>query len=108
MNSSNNIYPSLDEAKTPADMRIVIERASLYNGLIRSALMVADINNMSPEDRYTFLAYHALQQLQSSCRQALEFASTMPPPRILVCKCSIGSLDPAQLAGQPDLKEVPQ
>jgi hypothetical protein len=94
--------PDLDEATEPVGMRAAIERYARHSALVRNVLTVGDINNLTPEDRYSMLAYYALQQLAKLQRNQIEFLANMPPAPILVCKCSIGTLDPALLPAESE------
>jgi len=83
MNKSK-LFPSLDGATTPADMRAAIERHARNCPVVHHALLVADINQMTPEDRYSMLAYHALQALAETQRALVEMAARMPPVAMVV------------------------
>lgn len=67
-------------ADTPAGMRRAIFEAATHSSLIRNALYAADLRGMSAEDRYTFLAYYALRQLQDTSDELLKVLRTMPAP----------------------------
>ena len=54
------------KADTPADMRAEIARLRRENVLVHNAMTKADIAGFSGEDRYTFMAYHALVALVST------------------------------------------
>ena len=51
------------KADTPADMRAEIARLRRENAIVHNAMTAADVAGFSGEDRYTFLAYHALVAL---------------------------------------------
>lgn len=54
------------KADTPADMRAEIARLRRESALVNNAMAAADVTGFSGEDRYTFLAYHALVALAST------------------------------------------
>lgn len=100
---ANSFSPDIDNASDPAGMRAAIDRYARHSALVQNVLTLSDINNMKLEDRYSILAYYALQQLSILQRQQLEFLASRAPAPILVCKCSIGSLDPALRIGETEL-----
>ena len=51
------------EADTPEKMRAEISRLRRENAIVHNAMTAADVAGFSGEDRYTFLAYHALVAL---------------------------------------------
>jgi hypothetical protein len=56
-------------AVTPEQMRTAIDEMRRDDVIVNAAMKAADIEQMTPEDRYTMLAYHALTALAQS-RQA--------------------------------------
>lgn len=51
------------EADTPEKMRAEIARLRRENAIVNNAMTAADVAGFYGEDRYTFLAYHALVAL---------------------------------------------
>lgn len=66
------------------EMRKAIHEARRDSSIIRQAMMVADYNGLSAEDRYTLLAYEALVALETYWKMALNASALNPMPPILV------------------------
>ena len=65
------------------EMRKLIFEASRHSALIHRALMVADIQGMNAEDKYTTLAYHSLVALEAQYKLAKRLVGCIPTPSIL-------------------------
>jgi hypothetical protein len=61
-------------------MRRAIDEAKHESALVGQAMISADYNGMSGEDRYTMLAYHALVALETYWKQALKSSMLNPNP----------------------------
>ena len=73
----------LKPEKQPAnldEMRKAIFEASRNSAMIRNALMSADYQGLSGDDRYVQLAYYALRDLQDTHVRLLEFVALSPMP----------------------------
>lgn len=72
------------EAFTPEEMRAEIFRLRHYDPLVRAVMQGADYRGASAEDRYTTLAYAALQERAKLKRYAMECAMAVAhPPHII-------------------------
>lgn len=72
------------EALTPSDMRTEIERLRRENAVVHKVMTVADQEDYSDVDRYTFLAYHALVALASTQKAYHEQLLLKQPNRLVV------------------------
>ena len=72
------------EATTPEEMRAEIFRLRREAPLVRSVMDMADFNGLSAEDRYTALAYYALQESANARRLVLEQLQMTTPAHFLV------------------------
>ena len=68
------------DATSPTDMRAEIYRLRRENPLVRAVMDMADYNGLSAEDRYTFLAYHALKESAKARQLLLEQLQVTPRP----------------------------
>lgn len=71
-------------AETVDAMRRAIHEGSYESHLIRNALQVAAAQGMSGEDRYVYLAYHALVALETYFQRELRRAHLYPDPLMVV------------------------
>lgn len=71
-------------AETVDAMRQAIYEAGQESHLIRNAWQVADAQGMSGEDRYVYLAYHALVALEIYYQRELKRASLGAEPLMVV------------------------
>jgi hypothetical protein len=71
-------------AETLDAMRRAIFLASQNSALISQARRVADMQGMNAEDRFTFLAYHALVALEEYFQRTLRMNSLYPTPPLVI------------------------
>jgi hypothetical protein len=72
------------EAITAQQKREAIEAMRRDSSLVHHCMTFADRDNLSPEDRYTLLAYHALAALAASQKALLEAGERRPLAEFLV------------------------
>ncbi|MDO9252553.1 MAG: hypothetical protein Q7U48_13520 [Hydrogenophaga sp.] len=60
------------KADTPSEMRAEMARLRRQDAIVHNAMTAADVAGLSGEDRYTFLAYHALVALSNTRESYLE------------------------------------
>lgn len=78
-----NPFEKDKEAHTPEQMRAEIARLRRENVIVYRVMDMADIAGFDGEDRYTFLAYHALVGLEN-CKEAhLAYAMRNPEPAVI-------------------------
>lgn len=63
---------------TPAEMRAEIHRLSYTGNLVRQIIDTANMQGLSSEDKYTLLAYHALQEMRRAQEAVLTQLYAMP------------------------------
>lgn len=85
------------EAITAELQRKAIEAMRRDSSLVHQCMTVADMERMSPEDRYTFLAYHALATLAASEKARIAAAESRPSVTLLADAVS------AELNGAPSI-----
>lgn len=87
MNFDNQIHIGIVNAPayppSVADMQTIIEGAANESHLIQQCLLYAEHGNMTPEDKYAFLAYHALVQLETSFQRCQELVRLLPLPPLV-------------------------
>lgn len=72
------------EAVTPSEMRAEIARLRRSNHIVRKTMDAADYTGLSAEDRYTMLAYHALDALMRTEKVLDDYVLTTPGPHFLL------------------------
>ena len=72
------------EVETPDGMRRAIFKASRDSALIRHVEDMARIRGLSGEDKYVYLAYYALVQLERMNEMNLKFLNSHPYPGVLL------------------------
>lgn len=85
--------PKLGGYMAPLDfnkMRQEILRGQRDSALIRSCMNLADIEGLSGEDRYTYLAYHALIGFERQWQQLRQFYALTPIPPIIMKESDLG------------------
>jgi len=76
-------------AVTPEEMRAEIFRLERYEPLVRNVMEMANYKGLSSEDRYTILAYLALQQRHEYQKRCFEFSKFTPHPIFIpIANCS--------------------
>lgn len=75
-----NPFEKVKEAHTPEQMRAEIARLRRENVIVYRVMDMADIAGFDGEDRYTFLAYHALVELEKWKEALMEYAARNPLP----------------------------
>lgn len=65
------------------EMRKAITVASQHSSIVRNAMMSADYQGLSGEDRYAMLAYYALRQLESTHRHLMAYVNITPGPIVI-------------------------
>lgn len=68
------------EATTFEDMRAEIARLRREDIIVRQVMDIADYRGMSSEDRYTALAYYALQANARAQKLLMEYVVMAPTP----------------------------
>ncbi len=68
-------------AQTCDEMRKAIFEGMRESSIIHNAMMAADYNGMSGENRYTLLAYHALIALETHFQAHLRLTNLLPTVR---------------------------
>lgn len=94
----NEIHVGLQEPKLggyfqPLDfnrMRKEIIEGQRDSALIRSCMTLADIEGLSGEDRYTYLAWHALIGFERQWQQLRQFWALHPMPPIVMKAADVG------------------
>ena len=66
------------EAFTPSEMRAELARLRRNNAIVRRVMDSADYTGLSSEDRYTMLAYYAMQSLVQAQQQIYDYVVTTP------------------------------
>jgi hypothetical protein len=72
-----------EDQATIQGKRAAIYRAARESSLISQVLQVAELQGLSGEDRYTLLAYHALQALEDKWSNHLDRAMRDPMPPVV-------------------------
>ncbi len=67
-----------------AQMRKQIFEGQRDSALIRSCMQLADIEGLSGEDRYTYLAWHALIGFERQWQQLRQFYALHPLPPVIM------------------------
>lgn len=75
----NTMFTEPLNAVTPEQMRASIEALRRDHPLVHGCMKFADIEQMTPVDRYTMLAFAALQALARSEQARLVSAWNAPP-----------------------------
>lgn len=94
----DGIHVGLQEPKTggyfqPLDfnrMRKEITEGQRHSALIRSCMQLADIEGLSGEDRYTYLAWHALIGFERQWQQLRQFWALHPNPPMILKETDLG------------------
>ena len=68
-------YRKIDEANTPEEMRAAIYKLTRDEPTVRSVCDAANYHGWSAEDKYTMLAYYALQHMQAYRERVLAFSA---------------------------------
>jgi hypothetical protein len=68
--------------RTCNEMREMIFKQSRDSALIHNAWIHADMSGLSGEDRYTFMAFHALIAMEHYFRRNMDMMNRMPNPPI--------------------------
>jgi hypothetical protein len=76
------MFEQVKDAGTPAEMRAEIFRLQHYDPLVRKVMDNANYNGISSEDKYMFLAYHALRERAVLQSHLLEYVNNTLPPLI--------------------------
>lgn len=99
MNWDDGIHVGLKEPKLGgyfqpldfADMRKQIYEGQRDSALIRSCMQLADIEGLSAEDRYTYLAWHALIGFERQWQQLRQLWALSPAPPMVVPSSQVTS-----------------
>lgn len=72
--------PKTDEFLTCEQMRVAIFHGRRDSALVHNAMIAADTAGWNGEDRYTYLAYHALVALEEQFRARMRLMDLLPNP----------------------------